>query len=79
MSRPDGLIEPLLRYHRRNPLRVVFGTPTLIALHGADQVQEAYEQLANQELLEPIHHRVVREGAPRTCYRITKKGMKEQG
>ena len=78
MNELDGVIDDLLRYHRQNPLRVAFGTPLLIALHGADRVQAAYQQLESEQRVEAMHHRVVREGAPRMCYRITKQGMKDR-
>ena len=69
------IIDALLRYHRKNPLRVAFGTAVLLAEHDANDIERAYEQLAGDELVEPIHHEVVRQGAARQCYRITKNGM----
>ena len=70
-----SITEALLRYHRKNPLRVAFGTSVLIAQHGGEQIERAYQMLVEQELVEPMHHTVMRNGDPRPWYRITKKGL----
>ena len=71
----DQITEAILRYHRKNPLRGAFGTDTVIAQNGADAVEQVYQQLEEEGLFEAIHHKVEREGKPRCCYRITKKGL----
>ena len=69
------IVEILLRFHRKNPTRVAFGTPPLVAEYGPDEVAAAYESLLADEMVEPIHHTVVKNDKPRTCFRITKQGL----
>lgn len=75
MTATQPVTDALLRFHRKNPLRAAFGTDVLIAEHGADEIEQAYEQLAKDGLVEPVYHRVVRAGKERVCYKITKAGM----
>jgi len=69
------IAESILRYHRKNPLRVAFATPTIIVQHGADAIEQVYLELEQRGLVEPIHHTVMRGGKQRACYRITKQGL----
>ena len=75
---PQAITDTLLRYHRKNPLRVAFGTAALLAKHGGDSIEQAYQHLESEKLVEPVYHKVVRDGASRSSYRITKKGLAEE-
>ena len=69
------IAEAVLRYHRKNPLRVAFATPQVIARHGADAIERVYQEFERRGLVEPMHHTVVRDGRLRGCYRITRQGL----
>ena len=72
------IIDAIVRYHRKNPLRVAFGTPQLLAGFPAEQIEQAYRQLADQGHFEPVYHTVERNGGKWQCYRITKQGLTAQ-
>ncbi|MAE64407.1 MAG: hypothetical protein CMJ18_09055 [Phycisphaeraceae bacterium] len=80
-DRSDPVIErigrDLLRYHRKNALRVAWATPLLTAQHDGELIDRAYGVLADDELVEPVFHTVQRNGRTWQCYRVTKKGLSD--
>lgn len=71
----DEIKDALLRYHRKNPLRVAFATAKLLAVHDGQAIEAVYQELVGEEKMEAVFHQVQRQGRYWPCYRITKKGM----
>ena len=75
----DKIKDAMLRYHRKNPLRVAFATAKLLAAHDAQVIDEVYQQLMGEQKMEAVFHQVQRQGRYWPCYRITKEGMTDDG
>ena len=72
------IIDAILRYHRKHPLRVAFATPVLLARFPVREIDQAYQQLVSKGLVEPVYHTVERNGQEWPCYRVTKEGLAVQ-
>ncbi len=57
----QAITADLLRYHRKNPLRVAFGTPMLLKQYDGEVIAQVYQRLVEQEKIEAVFHTVERQ------------------